>query len=68
MPAHIRAMRLNKEQTMSVILLDLDHYSTTFHSVTADGAIFLPELPFDVYDSFHAVKTEAECDDAGRSQ
>ena len=52
---------------MPAYLLDLDHSSTTFHSVTAYGAIFLPELPLDVYDSFHAVKTE-ERDDAGRSQ
>ena len=69
MPAHIRAMRLEKEQTMQAFLLDLDNSHTAFHSETDAGAIVLPEQPIDFYDSLDAVtETEAERDDVRRSR
>ncbi len=51
---------------MPAFLLDLDNSHKTLRSETDAGAIFLPEQPLDVYDSLHAVKTEAERDHVGR--
>ena len=41
---------------MQAILLDLNHSSTTLHSETDAGAIFLPEQPLGIYDSLQAVR------------
>ena len=41
---------------MQAFLLDLDHSFTRLHSETDAEAFFLPEPPFDIDDSLHAVR------------